>query len=207
MAEIVENAWFIQTTTEIDLERVLRHSSRRMKYFPKTFAALESIDPAHLDNLTYESKLQILEIAGTERDQAIMRERPKLLKILHSRQLAVKKTVSDIVDTRMFWELKQMPLYVMKSADEASVEHLALASDRPANEVNPHTARLGRSVYELAKIRVESSHRTYSVLEQFLLEEVELIDRLRTWFHMKNMYRPANIDEYVADFRPTDPIS
>ncbi len=66
--EITENAWFFQTATEIAVERVLRYTSVRMKYFPKTFEKLERVDPYRINKLSRSEKLTILEIAGQERD-------------------------------------------------------------------------------------------------------------------------------------------
>ncbi len=50
--DIVASAWMFQISTERAVEEVLRYTSVRMEYFPKTFQKLESVDPYRIDKLS-----------------------------------------------------------------------------------------------------------------------------------------------------------
>jgi hypothetical protein len=53
----------------------------------------------------------------------------------------------------------------------------------------------------MALLRLQTSDRVYSVLQNFLFEESELISRLKVWFGMPKQYRPADISEWTNPTR------
>lgn len=69
IAAISDEAWVFQVSADKMVEKLLRYTSLGMKYFPKTFQYIENIDPYRFDKISYGEKLELLEIAGKERDQ------------------------------------------------------------------------------------------------------------------------------------------
>lgn len=93
---IADQAWVSQVTADKKVEKLLRHTSFGMNYFPKTFHYIENIDPYRFDKISYQEKLALLEIAGNERDSGIQKERPRLAKITHSYRHAISELISRI---------------------------------------------------------------------------------------------------------------
>ncbi|MDD2745734.1 MAG: hypothetical protein PHU93_04310, partial [Candidatus Gracilibacteria bacterium] len=167
------------------------------KYFGETFRYIEKLDPYRFDKLTYQEKLELLEIAGIERDRAMQMERPRLIKASYRHQKNIQSLVRDILEFRHFWNSSEYPLSSQHFKDEASVTHPSLGDTRSARESPSKFSRLGGLEYKKAIQNQSYVKEVDTILSEFRFEEQELINRLNRWLGMKKMYLPADISEFL----------
>ncbi len=196
VAAISDEAWVFQISADKMVEKLLRYTSLGMKYFPRTFRYIENIDPYRFDKLSYQEKLELLEIAGEERDHGIQMERLRLKKAVYRYQEETKSIVNKIMEFSEVWNIRWYPISYIKSEDEASVIHPSLGDQFPANGVNHGIAELGYLEYRKSLLNQKYSNEIYTILEQFIFEESELVSVLNRWLGMSQMYMPADISEY-----------
>jgi hypothetical protein len=104
VAAISDEAWVFQVSADRTVEKLLRYTSLGMRYFPRTFQRIEGIDPYRFDKLGRSEKLELLEIAGEERDRGACLERPKLIRASYRYRAEIREIVSEIVNFSEYWK-------------------------------------------------------------------------------------------------------
>lgn len=209
VGELTDEAWNLQLVTETHLDSLFWQSSLGMKYFSKTFEAIEWIDPSKFrKGVPIEERRkavgEILETAWIERDRAIKKLAPRLKKESVEYFEETAFLVEDIVD-----EISEKSLAILRKKSWESEEILSLKGN-PAHILLgnfqgkiPYIATDYSSLQDtLEAILDNHQSKIYDCLSDFLVEENELQLRLKKGLWIRNMYRSADIDTWLVPELP-----
>lgn len=180
-------------------------SSVGMSYFTQTLNAIENVDPSKFrKGASIDTRNQIvweiLEIAGIERDKAVKKLTPRLMKESAEYFDEIRYTSNGIVDSigeralYIDWKERGKTSKIQRLTTQST---LLLVGDFKWKK--PMIYGDYSNLHPILESLLQNHRdRIYWVLENFLAEEGELRSRLRVWLWLRSMYQPANFESWFV---------